>query len=73
MSCVVFNAFHWQYHSCRYKVHYVGYSSKHDEWKCESDLVPISGEEEESETVAIHRPDSYLYPSYIVVAVYIVF
>ena len=52
MSCIVFcNAFHWRYDASRYKVRYVGYSSKHDEWKCESDLVSIrlSEEEEESE------------------------
>ena len=49
LRCFFCYAFHWQYDACRYKVHYVGYSSKHDEWKCESDLVPISEEEEESE------------------------
>ena len=34
--------------SSRYKVHYVGYSSKHDEWKVVGDLVPIDEEREES-------------------------
>ena len=42
------NAFYFTNPSSRYKVHYVGYSSKHDEWKVEGDLVPIDEEREES-------------------------
>ena len=47
LSCGIKRLLHSK-SSSRYKVHYVGYSSKDDEWKVEGDLVPIDEEREES-------------------------
>ena len=47
VSCVVFICLYCNV--CRYKVHYVGYSSKHDEWKFESDLYSAYQAREEEE------------------------
>ena len=40
----------------------MGYSSKHDEWEVEGDLVPsMRRERKVSVTVTIHRPCSQVY------------
>ena len=39
----------------RYKVHYIGYSTKYDEWKTRDELLPIDECNEES------KPFTYVF------------
>jgi hypothetical protein len=41
--------------SGRYKVHYVGYSSAHDEWKTKSDIVDLDHDDRDDSCCQVHQ------------------